>query len=202
MLRTYHTIPYVTRSYTVDASSHCFATDVFFKSGQTYPPSSSSSPLLLFFSLALDCCCAALQSGTFEAAREKSWKPALVVAGFIAIAVFTLFGVFTPEVLTKPWAEGFSKIYTVGCTDMFGGMQEMSWWNNEFVFEDSIEVVGQSILNSYIAPLFFQNALQAKSSGFEMCFGPSTLLGCWGQNTFRIQNKEVYAASYLQATLL
>ena len=33
---------------------------------------------------------------------------------------------------------------------------------------------GQSISNSYTTPPFFQNGLQAKS-GFEMCFGPSTL---------------------------
>ena len=35
------------------------------------------------------------------------------------------------------------------------------------------------------------------TSGFEMCFGPSTLgdLGCWGQNTSRIQRKEVSTAS-------
>ena len=49
------------------------------------------------------------------------------------------------------------------------------------------------------APFFFQNGLQAKS-GFEMCFDiESQHLGCWGQNTSRIQNKEVYATLCLQA---
>ena len=48
---------------------------------------------------------------------------------------------------------------------------------------------------------FFQNGLQAKS-GFKMCFGiGSQHLGCWGQNTSRIQNKEVYATLCLQALL-
>ena len=54
---------------------------------------------------------------------------------------------------------------------------------------------------------FFQNGLQAKSefclqvkSGFEMCFDiGSQHLGCWGQLTFRILSKEVYATLYLQA---
>ena len=63
---------------------------------------------------------------------------------------------------------------------------------------------GQSISNYYIASVFLQNGAK---SGFEMCFGPSTdqiwrhfvNLGCWGQNTSRIQNKEVYATLYLQA---
>ena len=44
---------------------------------------------------------------------------------------------------------------------------------------------------------FFQNGAK---SGFEMCFDiGSQHLGCWGQNTSRIQNKEVHAALYLQA---
>ena len=47
---------------------------------------------------------------------------------------------------------------------------------------------------------FFQNGLQAKS-GFEMCFDiGSRHLGCWGQNTSRIQNKEVYATLCVQAS--
>ena len=47
---------------------------------------------------------------------------------------------------------------------------------------------------------FFQHSLQAKS-GFEMCFDiGSQHLGCWGQSTPRIQNKEVYATLYLQAS--
>ena len=40
---------------------------------------------------------------------------------------------------------------------------------------------------------FFQNGLQAKS-GIGMCFDiGSGHRGCWGQNTSRIQNKQVYA---------
>ena len=43
----------------------------------------------------------------------------------------------------------------------------------------------------YIRAPFFQNGAK---SGFEMCFDiGSQHLGCWGQNTSRIQNKEVYA---------
>ena len=43
---------------------------------------------------------------------------------------------------------------------------------------------------------------QAKSR-FEMCFDiGSQHLGCWGQNTSRIQNKEAYATLCLQALLL
>ena len=58
---------------------------------------------------------------------------------------------------------------------------------------------GQSISNSYIAPLFCQNGAK---SGFEMCFDiGSRHLGCWGQNTSRIQNKGVYATLCLQALL-
>ena len=58
---------------------------------------------------------------------------------------------------------------------------------------------GTSSSKSYIAPLVFQNGLQAKS-GFEMCFDiGSQHLGCWGQNTSRIQNKGVYATLCLQA---
>ena len=55
------------------------------------------------------------------------------------------------------------------------------------------------ISNSNTAPRF------GAKSGFEMCFGPSTLgagehLGRWGQNTSRIgiHNEEVYATLYLQ----
>ena len=49
-------------------------------------------------------------------------------------------------------------------------------------------------------PFFFQNSSQAKS-GFEMCFDTGYQhLGCWGQNTPRIQNKEVYATLHFQAT--
>ena len=47
---------------------------------------------------------------------------------------------------------------------------------------------------------FCQNGAK---SGFEMCFDiGSRHLGCWGQNTYGIQNKEVYATLYLQATKL
>ena len=45
---------------------------------------------------------------------------------------------------------------------------------------------------THIAPLIFQ---MAQNLNLSMCFGPSTLsqhLGCWGQNTSRIQNKGVY----------
>ena len=52
---------------------------------------------------------------------------------------------------------------------------------------------GPSIPNSYIARLFvffLNNVLQAKS-GFEMCFDiGSQHIGCWSQNTSRIQNKK------------
>ena len=49
----------------------------------------------------------------------------------------------------------------------------------------------------YRAPSF-HNGLQEKS-GFEMCFDiGSRHLRCWGQNTSRIQNKEVYAPLNLQ----
>ena len=37
---------------------------------------------------------------------------------------------------------------------------------------EDVHVPGQSILNSYTPPLFFINGAK---SGFEMCFGPSTL---------------------------
>ena len=40
----------------------------------------------------------AAKPGTYLAATEKSWSPALISAGFLAVAVFTLLGVFTPEV--------------------------------------------------------------------------------------------------------
>ena len=53
--------------------------------------------------------------GTWEAAFDKALKPALVAAGFMAIAAFAVMGVFNPEVFTKPWDDGFSKIFTVGC---------------------------------------------------------------------------------------
>ena len=43
--------------------------------------------------------------------------------------------------------------------------------------------------------LIFQNGAK---SGFEMCFGPSTL-GAGAKNTSRIQNKDIYATLYLQA---
>ena len=47
-------------------------------------------------------------------------------------------------------------------------------------------------------PFFFNGA----KSGFEMCFDiGSRHLGCWGQNTSRIQNKEVYTTLYLQANM-
>ena len=50
-------------------------------------------------------------------------------------------------------------------------------------------------LKSYTAPPFFQNGAK---SGFEMCFDiRSQHFGCWGQNTSRIQSKEVYATLYL-----
>ena len=51
--------------------------------------------------------------------------------------------------------------------------------------------------NSNIAPLVCHNGAQ---SGFEMCFDiGSRHLGCCGQNTSRIQNKEVHPTLYLQA---
>ena len=50
------------------------------------------------------------QAGTWEAAREKTFRPALVAAGFIAIAAFTLLGMFAPQVFTVPWDDGFSKV--------------------------------------------------------------------------------------------
>ena len=50
-------------------------------------------------------------------------------------------------------------------------------------------------------PCFVKSGLQAKSR-FEMCFDiGSQHLGCWGQNTFRIQNKEIHATLCLQATV-
>ena len=49
------------------------------------------------------------------------------------------------------------------------------------------------------APLFQNGA----KSGFEMCFDTgSQHLGCWGQNTSRIQDKDIYATLRLQATML
>ena len=56
----------------------------------------------------------------------------------------------------------------------------------------------QSILKHLHHAPFFQNGAK---SGFEMWFDiGSRHLGCWGQNTSRIQNKEVYATLCLQAT--
>ena len=50
-------------------------------------------------------------------------------------------------------------------------------------------------------PPLFQNGLQVKS-GFEMCFDiGSRHLGCWGQITSQIQNKEVCATLCLQASI-
>ena len=55
---------------------------------------------------------------------------------------------YAPEAFVTPWDDGFSKIYTVGCVDMFGGMKAMSEWNNEYVFEDSINVVGHTAVQT------------------------------------------------------
>ena len=52
--------------------------------------------------------------------------------------------------------------------------------------------VGQSQILTW--PPCFQNGAKTE---FEMCFG-SQHLEFWGQNTSRIQNKEVYATLYLQ----
>ena len=46
------------------------------------------------------------------------------------------------------------------------------------------EFVGQSITRYTIARLLVKIRC-SQQSGFEMCFGPSTV-GCWGQNTSRI----------------
>ena len=57
--------------------------------------------------------------------------------------------------------------------------------------------VCQPISKIYTTPLFFKNGAK---SGFEMCFDiGSRHLGCWGPNTSRIQNKEVYATLCAQS---
>ena len=67
-----------------------------------------------------------------------------------------------------------------------------------------LEPVILNFSNSNIAPLFVK--MNGAKSGFEMCFDiGSQHLGYWGQNTSRIQNKEVYAPRstlYLQARRL
>lgn len=77
----------------------------------------------------------AARPGSLEDSFEKARAPSLVAAGFIAIAIFALIAVHSPEVFTVPWDDGFSKIFTVGCVEMFSGMKTMTHWNNDELFE-------------------------------------------------------------------
>ena len=74
-------------------------------------------------------------------------------------------------------------------------------------FVKSVHCFAPFLSNPYIAlPLFVKSVhcfapfcQNGAKSGFEMCFDiGSQHLECWGQNTSRIQNKEVYATLCLQ----
>ena len=67
---------------------------------------------------------------------------------------------------------------------------------NKKVYGGMVQAARPVNLNNLRHAPFFQNGAK---SGFEMCFDiGSQHLGCWGQNTSRIQNKEVYATLCLQ----
>ena len=66
----------------------------------------------------------------------------------------------------------------VGCSVRFKyDVDPTTGWKKE---------LGTTISNSYIAPLFFQNGAK---SGFEMCFGPSTL-GAWAKTRLESRIKK------------
>ena len=113
----------------------------------------------------------AAEVGTIRAAREKAWKPALGAAAFLTVAVMTLIGIFAPEAFTVPWDDGFSKIYSVGTADMFSGMKTMTHWNNEYVFEDSINVVGHTAVQT-AETIHLWGKTEVYEKGYD--------LGAWG----------------------
>ena len=91
------------------------------------------------------------------------------------------------------WFYGWGRAIAPGS----GRQRPRGWWNCRRAGQSISKIqIAVNLKNLHHAP-FFQNGAK---SGFEMCFDiGSRHLGCWGQNTSRIQNKKIHATLCLQA---